>query len=470
MVQGTSDEHRRPTALVLGGGLAGIAAACALGDAGFQVVLLERRAFLGGRAFSFHDAETGWDVDNGQHVFLGCCTEYVGLLQRLGVLDQTSLQDNLSVPIIEGGRIGRLWSAALPRPFHLAPAFIRYPHLGLLDKLRLVYGMHKVRHTNRAKHRDTLQRETFLNWLKRHHQTQRIIEAFWNLITLPTLNSPADHVSADMGLMVFQESLLRDRHGADLGYARVGLTALVQDAAVAAIGEQGGEVRLQSPVLGIEAEDGAIVGVRTSEGLLQADAYVSALPFDALTELLPPEIGAAAFFQQAAVLRWAPIVGVHVWLDRWVTDLEVAAFLDSEVQWLFNKSLIQNRPREEGQYLCISLSGAWQYADAPNAELEHRFVEELRRLFPAAREARVKRVLVVKQRQATFIPEPGSNAGRLTAATPAPNLFLAGDWTDTGWPATMESAVRSGNAAARAAAAPQARSTEETVLAQVEGT
>jgi len=139
-----------------------------------------------------------------------------------------------------------------------------------------------------------------------------------------------------------------------------------------------------------------------------------------------------------------------VWLDRWVTDLEVVAFLDSEIQWLFNKSLIQGRPKDEGQYLCISLSGAWQYADVPNEELERRFVEELRRLFPAARDAQVTRVLVVKQRQATFIPDPASDAGRLPATTPVSNLFLAGDWTDTGWPATMESAVRSGNAAARA--------------------
>lgn len=461
--------ERRPTALVLGGGLAGISAACALGDAGFQVTLLERRGFLGGRAFSFPDAESGWDVDNGQHVFLGCCTAYVGLLRRLGVLDQTSLQDHLSIPIIEGGRTGHLWSAPLPPPLHLAPAFMRYPHLGLMDKLRLAYGMHKVRWTNRAKNREALQQENFLSWLRSHRQTQRIIDAFWNLITLPTLNSPAEHVTADMGLMVFQEGLLRDRHSADIGYARVGLTALVQDAALTAIGENGGEVRFQTPLLSIEMEGEVVVGVRTAEGLLQADAYVSALPFDTLLEMLPSQISATPFFQGATALRWAPIVGVHVWLDRWVTDLEVVAFLDSEIQWLFNKSLIQGRPKEESQYLCISLSGAWQYADVPNEELERRFVEELRRLFPEARLAEVTRVLVVKQRQATFIPDPASDAGRLPATTPVPNLFLAGDWTDTGWPATMESAVRSGNTAAKAAEG-WLGSAEDVVPAQAKGT
>lgn len=440
--------------MVIGGGLAGLSAACALADRGIPVTLLEKRPYLGGRAFSFLDAESGRHIDNGQHIYLACCTAYTDFLRRLGVLEWTTLQRRLSAVIIDrNGRRGKLSTAPwLPSPLHLLPSFLTYPHMGFAEKLRAASAMLAIMRTDRAKRRDALEAESFRDWLVRRGQGERAIAAFWDLLTLPVFNDTADAVSAYMGLMFFQDGMLADRHSADIGVSRVGLTELVGDAACRYLAERDSEVLTGRNVTGIAVENGAATGVVVDGELMPADAVVSAVPWDALPLLLPSKVAEDAYFSTPSALEWAPIINVHVWYDRPVIDEPFLALLDSSLQWVFNRTHIEGIDGQ-GQHLCISVSGAWEYAGMGRDALREVFLGEMARVFPAAVEAVVERFTVVKQVNATFRCTPGMQSRRPSQRTHVDGLTLAGDWTQTGWPATMESAVRSGLLAAGEVAA-----------------
>lgn len=430
-----------------------MAAACDLADRGHPVVLMEKRPFLGGRAFSFPEPDTGQEVDNGQHVFLGCCTAYMDFLKKLGVLENTHIPPRLDVPVLaDGGKRGFLRSAGLPAPLHLAPSLLSYPHLSWSEKLRVLYGGLRIHLANRRNGKGGAGEETFAAWLKRHRQTDSVIDRFWNLIILPTLNDDISEVSADMGLMVFQEGVLKSGASAAIGYARVGLTELVSEAARSYLAARGGEVIAGAAAREIAVEGGRVCGVQTSSGTVKGDWYISALPSYDLVSMLPRPLAEGDFFSRAQGLSYSPIVDVHIWYDRPVMEETFCGFVDSPLQWVFNKTRMSGNGEDAGQYLCISLSGAWRYADMPKQEIREMFIREMERAFPRAGEASVERLLVVKQPRATFRSIPGAEALRLPSATPLPNLFLAGEWVDTGWPGTMEGAVRSGRMAAHALA------------------
>lgn len=448
MAQGTGAEIR--PVVVLGGGLAGISAACELAAAGRKVLLVEKRPFLGGRAFSFPEPETGQEIDNGQHVFLGCCHAYIGLLERLGAIDNTHLAARLDVPIYDrSGRRGLLRAANLPAPLHLVPSLLSYPHLGLFDRLRILYGGACIQLTDRGRSAAALEVETFAHWLRRHGQSEAAIAEFWNLITLPTLNDDISDVSAAMGLMVFQEGVFASRASSAIGYAKVGLSQLVSEAARRYICDRGGEVRLGTGIRAIHVDEGNVSGVETSSGLLRGDAYVSALPPDVLLPLLPADLAADEFFGRFGRIDHAPIVALHAWYDRPVMEDALACFSDSSLQWVFNRTRMQEESDRDGQYICVSISGAWNFADTPRSQIEAELLAELARALPRARSARLKRALVIKHPHATFRCLPGTNSLRPRSRSPVPNLLLAGEWVQTGWPGTMEGAVRSGQAAVR---------------------
>ncbi|MBI2913594.1 MAG: FAD-dependent oxidoreductase [Chloroflexi bacterium] len=443
----------RPSVLVVGGGLAGIAAACELADAGLRVTLVEKRPFLGGRAYSYVDRRSGLEVDNGQHVFLGCCTQYIRLLKRLGVWHKAHLQRQMRVRVID-----KVWgesvleSGALPPPLHLLPSLLRFRSLSPTEKARAAYAMARIRSLDREA-RPGLDDVTFADWLRAHGQTENAIRGFWNLIVLPTLNGDIDTVSADLALMVFQEGFLRDRNGANVGWARVGLSVLLAEAAREYIEARGGEVRLGERIAGLRLEDGRVA---TSGLDIDPEYLVLAVDARSLLPLLPKPLREEPFFGRIGHIDTSAIVNVHMWYDRQVTNMEFAAFLNTPLQWVFNKSRLWGQEgdgpsasRRTGQYLDVSLSGAQEFAEMPAAEIIRQFDREVQALFPAARTAELKRTLVVKQRHATFAARPGISRLRPGQRTPVGNLFLAGDWTATGWPATMESAVRSGLLAAR---------------------
>ena len=427
-----------------------MAAACHLLDAGCQVTLVEKRPFLGGRAFSFMDRETGQEVDNGQHVFLGCCTYYIDFLKKLGTFGRAHLQSKTMVEVASPIRgFSRLAASPLPKPVHMLPSLLTYKHLGLVDKALAIYAMLRIRFTNR--NNPSLQDETFGRWLKRHRQSKRSIDNFWNLIVKPCVNDDVEDVSAAMGIMVMQEGLLKTRRGSCIGYSREGLSALMGQAAQEYIERKGGRLVTGKAALSLQGDNSGILGVKMVDGsVIRGDSYVSAVSVGELGSLLPLEMGKAPYFASLGELQTAPIVNVHLWYDKPVMDQNFVAFVDSPLQWVFNKTGMLDQTGSGGQCITISLSGAFEYVKQSKETLRQTFVEAMSQAFPKAKSANVVRALVVKQEKATFRCLPGSEKLRPRAQTPIDNLFLAGDWTDTGWPSTMEGAVRSGLTAANA--------------------
>ncbi len=429
---------RRPRVVVCGGGLAGIAAACEAAGLGAEVTLIERRPFLGGKAFSFTDRESGREIDNGQHVFLGCCPAYIGLLRLLGTLGHTTLQARLDTPVRDrAGRRGRLRAARLPAPLHLGPSFATYPLLSAAERVRALPALAALA-ALRPDARDALDERSFGEWLAGHGQGERAIARFWDLIVLPTCNDRSDRVSAALAAFVFHEGFLRTSRGSAIGWSRVGLTRLVDPATRTFLGARGGRVLSGRAVASAGPE-----GVELGDGeRIPADAVVLAMPPGRAHEACPEAVAAPDGIVSS------PIVNVHLWYDRPVMDEPFTAVVDSPVQWIFNRTAMGDAA-DGTHHLAISISGAREEVAVPRAELAARMRAELERLLPEAARADLLATAVVKEPQATFAARPGQASHRPGTSTPLPGVALAGAWTATGWPATMEGAVRSGIRAAR---------------------
>ena len=427
--------------VVCGGGLAGVAAACEASLLGADVTLVERRPFLGGKAYSFTDDEAGVEVDNGQHVFLGCCTAYIAFLKLIGAYADATLQRALDVPVRDrAGRSGALRASRLPAPLHLGPSFATYPLLSHTEKaaaVRALLALGVLRESQRAE----LDEVTFAEWLIAHGQGVGAIERFWDLIVLPTCNDRSDRVSAALATFVFQEGFFRTRTGSAIGWSRVGLTRLVDPPARRFLGRRGAQVVTGRGVTAVS--DGY---VELSDGSrLEADAVVLALPPDRVREVCPEAL------PREVDLGSSPIVNVHVWYDRPVMDGLFTAVVDSPAQWVFNRTAMADLPGP-GQHLAVSISGARAEVTRSKATLIEEISAELGQLFPRARGAGIERTVCVKEPDATFAAAPDQARKRVGTRTPLDGIVLAGAWTNTGWPATMEGAVRSGMRAARAAA------------------
>jgi squalene-associated FAD-dependent desaturase len=439
---------------VIGGGLAGITAAIALAESGADVTLLEARPRLGGATCSFH--RDGLIVDTGQHVFLGCCSAYRGLLAKLGMTEHAPLQDRFDVTVLApGGRKARLRRTALPGPLHMLPALSRYRFLSWAERVQVSRPALAMRLLDPADPVADTQR--FGDWLAARGQSERARRALWDLFSVSALNIAGDDASLALAATVVKTGLLGKNNAADIGVAALPLGELHGDAAATVLAKLGAQVILGAKVSAIEVGpievtegEAARFRVRLGRGEdadLAADAVVLAVPHEKAAPLVPPGALPDATVRAWAGLGASPIVNVHVIYDRPVTNLEFAAAIDSPVQWVFDRTPISGMDGP-GQYLAISLSAADSYADVPAAKLREQFVPALAELFPAARDAQVTEFFVTRERRATFRQAPGSGALRPKAATRWPGLVLAGAWTDTGWPDTMESAVRSGLAAA----------------------
>ena len=446
-----SRSDAEPSALVIGGGLAGIAAAARLAESGWRVTLLEARSSLGGRAFSFVDRESGRELDNGQHVFVGACRSLTEFFERIGVGDLWHLQPRLNVDVYDrAGRRGKLYGLGGPAPGHLLAAFVTYRHLSLGDKLRAVRGVIAAMLADRTA--PEMETTSFYDWLRAHGQSKRCIDNLWNVIIEGTLNDNIRDVSAAMGLMIAQDGLLKGRREINIGYPKAPLAQAVGVPSKTYLHKLGVRTLLGCPVHAIKAdEDASVLGVEAGGGqIFRADAYVSAAPFWILPSLIPDHLAGMAPFNSLTELQASPIVNVHLEYDRPVMDGEFCYFLDNPLQWVFNDSLIRGGDRSHGgQSLTVSISAAWEHIDLPRTELARRIADEMQAAFPKARQAQLVNSTVVKQRNATFRCTPGAQRFRPGPVTASPNLFLAGEWTDTGWPSTMEGAIISGyNAAA----------------------
>jgi squalene-associated FAD-dependent desaturase len=426
---------------VVGGGLAGIAAALTAADGGAEVVLLERRPTLGGLTSSIQ--RNGLSFDNGQHVFLRCCTEYRELLGRMGATSQVLLQRRLDVPVLRpGGASASIGRSRLPAPFHLAGALARYRHLSLRERAGLLGAALALRRLDPDD--ALLDAIAFGPWLAEHGQSERAIERLWNLIALPTLNVPAGEASLKLATKVFRVGLLDRADAGDIGWSAVPLGELHGANAAQALGAAGVEVALSSPVGSVERSAGGGFVVTTGTRKLAVDTVIVATPPRSAVALGAFEDGRAA-----EALGASPIVNVQLLLDRRVTELPLAACVDSPIQFVFDRT--SSSGATSGQCLAISLSAATAYIGRRSADLASYFMEAIADVFPAARNARLLDAVVTRERAATFLPRPGSHALRPASTTRTPGLFLAGAACDTGWPATMEGAVRSGrDSAARA--------------------
>ena len=458
--------------VVVGGGLAGITAAIALAESGADVTLLEARPRLGGATCSFN--RDGLIIDTGQHVFLGCCSAYRGLLARLGVTEHAPVQDRFDVTVLAPGsahhhgadhpgagqpKQARLRRTALPGPLHMLPALGRYPFLSWAERIRVSRPALAMRRVDPADPAVDTQR--FGDWLAARGQSERARRALWDLFSVSALNIAGDDASLALAATVVKTGLLGHNNAADIGVPALPLGELHGDAAATLLAKLGAQVALGTKVSAIEVtgEVDARYRIRLARDPdLAADAVVLAVPHEKAAPLVPPDALPPATVQAWAGLGASPIVNVHVIYDRPVTDLPFAAAIDSPVQWVFDRTRISgistsshgaaHHGRSGQQYLAISLSAADEYTDVPAARLREQFVPALAELFPAARDAQVTEFFVTRERRATFRQVPGSGALRPKAATRRPGLVLAGAWTDTGWPDTMEGAVRSGLAAA----------------------
>ena len=476
----------QPTVAIAGGGLAGLAAACALADSGFRITLFERRPYLGGRASSYEHPGTGEIIDNCQHVLFRICTNLVEFYQRIGVEDKIRWYDEMTF-IEPGGRTSVMHASPLPAPLHTAPSFLQFPFLNAKDKFVISRAIAALALTAQP---DTGQ--SFLDWCHRHSQTQNAIERFWKPILVSALSEDLDLISIFYAAQVVRESM-KSPEARHMGVPAIPLTDLYNQAGDY-IRTRNGEIRFRSSLESF-SPDSSRVQIRVTgreEGTTESafDYLVLALPFNNVASVLPQTPDAASLREKLTNFESCPITGIHLWFDRQITDLDHAVLLDRTIQWMFHKSRLlttrnaavaeedlkerdfsraESKDREghdssraikipmenrasapEGSYIELVVSASKSLIDKSRAEIVDLALAELRECFPAARAANLIKSTVIKEVHATYSPRPGIDAYRPPQSTAWPRVFLAGDWIATGWPATMEGAVRSGYLAAQA--------------------
>lgn len=435
----------RKAVIVIGGGFAGLSAATSLAERGFEVTVLEGRQALGGRAYSFRDAKTGDPVDNGQHLFMGCYRETLSFLERIGAQDRLSFQSNLSIDFIgDRGRRARLRCWPLPSPWHLLSGLVRLSTLSWGDRFRL-------RHVERAlregvKDPQGLDQISVRDWLIQAGQSERARRHLWDLIAIAALNEDPAIASAAPFVTVLAQAFFERRDASRLGLSGVGLSDLYAPPAQRFIEARGGRVLLKAPVAQIEHAGDRVTSVLLRDGQrLKADWVLSAVSAAAFLKLIPSRLSEREpVFQRIAQLGFAPIISIHLWFDRSISRSAFAGLLDTHIQWFFNKSRILHGTQSKEGYVSLVISGARRFVEWSEARLLTMALEELRRLMPPAREAVLLRSLVIKEHQATLSPAVGSERLRPECRSPLNRFLIAGDWTRTGLPATIESACVSG--------------------------
>ena len=442
--------------IVIGGGLAGLSASVALADTGWRVRLFERRPFLGGRAASYVLPD-GEHVDNCQHVTFGCCTNLEDFYRRVGSADKIRFFDRL-VLLDPEGRRGEMHSGFLPAPFHMTGSFLTFSPLALKDKLAVARAFYSIvaagGHPADASVPGGI---SMLEWLHRRKQTPAAISRFWRTVLVSALSEELERIDARYGIDVFWKAVLANKSGYRMGVPAVALGELY-DSCCAAITQRGGEVAFRSALRGLRVENARFAAALFDEGRQEsADACVLAVPHTSLSEILPDSLkDSDPAFANLAKINDAPITGVHFWFDRQVMTEPFLTLLDTTTQWIFNKSALYAAANgspsasDARQYLQLVISASFELLQKPRQEIIDLCLKEVRHALPAARHANLLKATVIKEAAATFSPQPGVDRWRPKQETSIGGLFLAGDWTATGWPATMEGAVRSGYLAAEA--------------------
>ena len=436
------------SAIVVGGGVAGMSAACALAEAGLRVKLVERRGYLGGRASSYRHPGVDEVIDNCQHVLFGCCTNLIGFYRRIGVAERIHWTNSMTM-IEPGGRKTRLGSSPwLPAPLHGLPSLLAAKALTRDDKKSLASAFRALMRPVPADSTETLGQ-----WLKRNGQTPGAINRFWRLVIASALNADVDEIALSYAAKVIRELFLNSAAAGTMGMSSVPLSELYSGAEQY-LREHGGELLFNASVEGAAwDEETSQWTLVTRAGEEVADFLVLALPFEATAKLLPlmpPANGVEQLANQIARQQHGPICSVHLWFDRDITDLDHAVLLDRQIHWMYNKSRLQPWRKSKGSYLELVVSASHEFAALSREDAIELSLRELAEFFPEVAAAKLEKAVLVKEVRATFTVPPGIDAARPQAASPWPNCVLAGDWIQTGWPSTMESAARSGHLAAEA--------------------
>jgi zeta-carotene desaturase len=434
--------------LIIGGGFSGLAAGVALAEEGRSVRLLEQKPHLGGRAHSFLDPATASVVDNGQHIFMGCYHATIRFLSTIGTLDRIRFQKHLTVWFVDrNGRLSALECPGLPSPWHLLLGVLRSGSFSFKHKVEFLRLGRALRQAGAMDH--GLEKLSVREWLTRLGQSEGLQRDFWDLLCIAALNEEPTRANAGLFERVLQLALFSSPAESRIGIARVGLSEVYVDAATAYIRARGGRVECGRSVASLRVSEGQCRGVRLFSGEeIEAQGVLSAVPSFQLAGLLPSELlRSEPFFAPVISLRPAPIISINLWFDRPITEVDFVGLRGTTMQWLFNKGAILGSGEN---YVSLVLSGAHQHIGRSREELLAMARSELGSLFPEMQKAKLRHALVIKERFATFSPTWEAEQVRPTARTPVRGLYLAGDWTATGLPATIESAVRSGYTAAEA--------------------
>lgn len=437
-----------PRIVIIGGGLAGLATASVLVDRGLNLTLFDSRPRLGGRASSFNDPVTGELVDNCQHVSMACCTNLADFCKRVGI-DNLFRRDREIVFLGTDGRVSRLAAGRLPAPFHLTGAFLAARYLSPIDKIRVAIGMAALRSS-----RGVRPGESFEAWLRRHGQNDRTLARFWSTVLVSALNERPDQMDVGHARKVFLDGFLRNSDGYQIEIPLAPLGELYGVRLEQWLAIHGVTTRLTTGVRSIGVDDEGVVDrvILRSGEMVAADFVVLAVPFDRLADLLPAHVAdRLPTLSGLSAIQSSPITGIHLWFDRPVCPFDHVALVGRTIHWVFNHTAIQGRrpgESESGQYLQLVISAAYDLLPLDRTAIRDLALAELRAIWPAAAEAELLRWWVVTEHGATFAVRPGIDALRPPQKTDVEGLFLAGDWTATGWPATMEGAVRSGYLAA----------------------
>ncbi len=426
------------TVVIVGGGLAGLAAAVALTEQGVRCTLLESRPRLGGRASSFPDANSEQWVDNCQHVAMGCCTSFHQFCRTTGIDGCFERQPELFFINPDNGRVHRFRASSLPAPLHLAASFAGLSYLTWRDKLRLAFGLKAL-----AAKSSAVDPRPFSEWLQSHRQTPQAIERFWTVVLVSALSESLDRISVAAARKVFVDGFLRHRDGWAVDIPTESLDELFGRRVPEWIEAHGGTVRRQANVEQVEIVHDTVTGVRLKSGeRIAAEQVILAVPWYRIAGLLPQPWSTAKVVTKLSHLEAAPISSVHLWVDRPLATLPHAVFVSGLVQWVFNRS------QEGTYYYQIVISASRHVLEQPSETIRDQVLAELARIWPVVKAAQLRHWRLVTEHRAVFSVTPGSDDLRPPQQSPIPHLQFAGDWTQTGWPATMEGAVRSGFLAA----------------------
>lgn len=437
--------------IVIGGGLAGLSAATALAEAGVRVRLFEKRPYLGGRATSYALPD-GTHIDNCQHVTLGCCTNLADFYERTGATSKIRNYEKLFFAD-RNGRVSTIKSSALPPPFHTSLSFLGFNALSYRQKASIAEALLRIARAG-GRPADAAGK-AMLDWLRENRQGESVIRRFWRVVLVSALDEELEQTEAQYGVDVFWKAFLRNRKGYVLGIPAVPLSELYASCRNS-IESKGGEVRPRGTVRALRFNEHRFRSAVLDDGSEQtADACISAVPHDALLEILPEAMREnCSVFANLKNLHVSPITSAHLWYDRPLLEFPFLTLLDHTVQWIFNRTQLQNAPEKSdaarGQYLQLVISASYELIPRGRQEIIDLCVKELRDVLPASRDANLLKATVVKEVNATVSPRPGFDRWRPSQKTGISGFFLAGDWTRTGWPSTMEGAVRSGYLTAEA--------------------